>query len=176
MNDMEERIEAAEKKLEVLQACMDDVKQEIEELKEANAHGEIPDCPEFGNLERCYSMDSNFDVIEDQHGGGKGSDIFGEDALFLNDFHTEAYAEEFAEKCKLIAALLHCKWYLCPDYVPDFKSNREEKYYVYYDVCCAKYMTHWRYVTINNEVYFDTKENAQKAADWLNGRTKHEEQ
>lgn len=38
MNDLGERIEAAEKKLEALQACMDNVKQEIAELKEVKTN------------------------------------------------------------------------------------------------------------------------------------------
>ena len=89
--------------------------------------------------------------------------------------YSKEMAQEFADKCKLIAMMLHCKWYLCPDYVPDFTNSNEEKHYVYYDACGEKYTTDWRCMTINNEVFFDTEENAQKAADWLNKHWKENE-
>lgn len=148
--DIKRRLEAAEKQNIGL---MDEIKNLKAKLAEMQDEPEIPDFPVFKNYETAFFCDS--------------------DELYER-FHTEEYADEFAKKCKLVAMMLHCKWYLCPNYVPDFKNSNEEKHYVYYDVCGAKYTTDWRCATINNEVFFDTQENAQKCAEWLNAHRKED--
>lgn len=157
--DLERRLETAEKQNLGL---LDEIKNLKAKLAEMQDEPEIPDKPDFELNEKFYYLDSMTADVEDSCHGG---DI---DAIDFNMFHQEEYAQEFRRKCKLIAMMLHCKWYLCPDYVPDFTNSNEEKHYVYYDACGEKYTTDWRCATINNEVFFDTEENAQKAADWLN--------
>lgn len=163
--ELERRLEAAEKQNIGL---MGEIKNLKEELAEMQDEPEIPDKPDFEMDEKFYYLDSVTNGVED-------SCLEDIDSIDFNMFHTEEYAQEFADKCKLIAMMLHCKWYLCPDYVPDFTNSNEEKYYVYYDVCGEKYTTDLRCATINNEVFFDTEENAQKCADWLNKHWKENE-
>lgn len=85
-----------------------------------------------------------------------------------NIFHTKEYAQEFAKKCKLIAMMLHCKWYLDRDYVPNWKNKEESKYFVCYDNVngCFKYgLDH----SFNGcSISFGTDAAARKCAEWLN--------
>lgn len=157
-NELERRLEAAEKQNLGL---LDEIKNLKEKLADMQDETEIPDFPEFARSETYWYASSDLNYVD----FGCALGTIGDD---YNVFHTKEMAQEFSNKCKLIAMMLHCKWHLCPDYVPDFKNSNEEKYYVYYDVCGAKYTTDLRCATINNEVFFDTKENAQKCADWLN--------
>lgn len=157
--DLERRLEAAEKQN---LALLDEIKNLKEKLAEMQDEPEIPDAPDFEMDEKFYYLNSETDDVEDSCHDGDN------DTIDFNMFHTEEYAQEFADKCKLIAMTLHCKWYLCPDYVPDFTDDREEKHYVYYDTCAKKYTSDWLTVSMHNDVLFDTKEHAEKAADWLN--------
>lgn len=159
--ELEKRLESAEKQMIWLQ---DEIQNLKAKLAEAEYEPEIPDFPVFGTdgKEQFWCIDIMLEVDTPKTATEPVEEFD------YNFFHTKEYAQEFADKCKLIAMMLHCKWYLCPDYVPDFTNSNEEKYYVYYDVCNEKYTTDWRSVTINNEVFFNTKENAQKCAEWLN--------
>lgn len=156
--ELERRLKAAEKQNIGL---LDEIKNLKEKLADMQDEPEIPDFPEFSRNETYWYVGSDLNDAAVGRAVGTYADDY-------NVFHTKEYADEFAKKCKLIAMMLHCKWYLCPDYVPDFTNSNEEKHYVYYDACGEKYTTDWRCMTINNEVFFDTEENAQKCADWLN--------
>lgn len=164
--ELERRLEAAEKQSLGL---LDEIKNLKAQLADMRDEPEIPDMPFFRANETYWRIYPTLKRYFKSH--SLPSDYVGE---CYNLFHTKEYADEFSKKCKLIAMMLHCKWYLCPDYVPDFTNSNEEKHYVYYDVCGEKYTTDWRCTTINNEVFFDTKENAQKCADWLNEHWKED--
>lgn len=166
-NDLERRLEAAEKQNLGL---LEEIKNLKEKLAEMQDEPEIPDFPKFERYGEFWYVRDNLNDVELGRAVCTIAGISGD----YNIFHTKEMAQEFANKCKLIAMMLHCKWYLCPYYVPDFTNSNEEKHYVYYDVCGEKYTTDWRCATINNEVFFDTKENAQKCADWLNAHWKED--
>lgn len=164
-NELERRLEAAEKQNLGL---LDEIKNLKEKLAEMQDEPEIPDFPKFKETgDEAWHINNVLEVSTPGSTMGEVNDY--------NYFHSKEYADEFAKKCKLIAMMLHCKWYLCPDYVPDFTNSNEEKHYVYYDACGEKYTTDWRCMTINNEVFFDTEENARKCADWLNKHWKENE-
>lgn len=164
-NELERRLEAAEKQNIGL---MDEIKNLKAKLAQMQDEPEIPDFPKFKETgDEAWHINNVLEVSTPGSTMGEVNDY--------NYFHSKEYADEFAKKCKLIAMMLHCKWYLCPDYVPDFTNSNEEKHYVYYDACGEKYTTDWRCMTINNEVFFDTEENARKCADWLNKHWKENE-
>jgi hypothetical protein len=105
--------------------------------------------------------------MEKNHAGNKGdNDFTGDDAVFYNAFHTADYAHELRRRCLMIAMMLHCKWYVDREYTPNW-DDREKWTVVYthnkeeFAVDCSR-MWEW------NTIYFDTKENAQKCADWMN--------
>ena len=86
-----------------------------------------------------------------------------------NFFPTEERAEQVAKKMRLLLRLEQLHDMLCPDYEPDFGSG-EATYCLYYDYSSS----HWAaegWYDCNcrvNGPYFDTLENAEKAAEILN--------
>lgn len=86
-----------------------------------------------------------------------------------NCFRTGERAEQVAEKMRLLLRIEQLHDMLCPDYVPDFGSG-EATYCLYYDYSSS----HWAvegWYDCNcrvNGPYFDTEENAEKAAEILN--------
>ena len=86
-----------------------------------------------------------------------------------NCFPARERAEQVADKMRLLLRLEQLHDMLCPDYVPDFGSG-EATYCLYYDYSSS----HWAaegWYDCNcrvNGPYFDTLENAEKAAEILN--------
>lgn len=86
-----------------------------------------------------------------------------------NYFPTEERAEQVAEKMRLLLRLEQLHDMLCPDYVPDFGSG-EATYCLYYDYSSSRWAVEGWYdcnCRVNGP-YFDTEENAEKAAEILN--------
>lgn len=85
---------------------------------------------------------------------------------FGNFFPTKERAEQVAKKIRLLLRLEQLHDMLCPDYVPDWR----------YDITAytldhnpkSKRWSYARHTYNCHEVYFDTKENAKKAAEILN--------
>ena len=158
-NEIERRLEAAEKQNIGL---IDEIKYLKEQLAQMQDDPEIPDMPDFELNEKFYYLDSMTADVEDSCHDG---DI---DAIDFNMFHTEEYAQEFYKKCNLIAMMLHCKWYLDRDYVPDWKDGVERKFFVFYNNCANEFGVTTRTTSDVGYVAFSTEEKARKCADWLN--------
>lgn len=167
--ELERRLDEAEKHNLGL---LDEIKWLKEKLAEQDKQ-EIPDFPEFNRGDVVYKMDSCFDVMEENHGGGKGDKDFTEyDARFYNDFHTAYYAHAFRKKCLMSAMMLHCKWYLDRGYTPDWDNENEEKWQVFWGNTYKRYdVTGWASDEYGS-VFFSTEEAAQKCADWMNAHWK----
>jgi hypothetical protein len=164
-SELERRLEAAEKQNIGL---MDEIKNLKAQLAEMQDEPEIPDFPVFKCLDVTYALDSCFDIMQEEHGGGTGdSDYMGDDASYYNNFHSKDYADEFRRKCLLIAMMLHCKWYLDRDFVQDWSDQLERKWQLYYDHD-EKKMVVGAYSHSDFGVVFSTEEKAQKCAEWLN--------
>lgn len=85
-----------------------------------------------------------------------------------NFFSTEARAEQVAEKMRLLLRLEQLHDMLCPDYVPDWKDDRL-KFYVYFDHEQGSLnITASSFCDALSLVTFETRENAEKAAEILN--------
>ena len=85
-----------------------------------------------------------------------------------NFFSTEARAEQVAEKIRLLLWLEQLHDMLCPDYVPDWKDDRL-KFYVYFDHKRGNLnRTASSHCDMLSLVAFETRENAEKAAEILN--------
>jgi hypothetical protein len=168
-NELERRLEAAEKQNLGL---MNEIKWLKEKLAEQDKK-EIPDFPEFNYMDVAYGIDDCFDVMQNGHDGSKGDKDFTEDdAQYYNAFHTEYYAHELRRKCLMIAMMLHCKWYLDREYVPDWDNKDEEKWQVFWSNVYKRYeICDWASDEYGS-VYFSTEEAAQKCADWLNAHWK----
>ena len=92
-----------------------------------------------------------------------------------NCFRTKERAEEVAKKIRMLLKLERYHDMFCPDYVPDWSSD-DAKYVVCYDEvgkqwdCERSFII--RYAT---QVYFDSRETAQKVCYFLNGKDEENE-
>ena len=157
MNDIEKKIEALKAeffgKLEALRKEAEAQKKQ-EEPK--------PWKPEVG--------EKYFVAVED------GADVvqYCEDSIdefnirFGNCFRTKERAEQVARKIRLLLRLEQLHDMLCPDYVPDWKDDRL-KFYVYFDHEQGSLnITASSFCDALSLVTFETRENAEKAAEILN--------
>lgn len=157
MNDIEKKMEALKAeflgKLEALRKEAEAQKKQ-EELK--------PWKPEVG--------EKYFVAVED------GADVvqYCEDSIdefnirFGNCFRTKERAEQVARKIRLLLRLEQLHDMLCPDYVPDWKDDRL-KFYVYFDHEQGSLnITASSFCDALSLVTFETRENAEKAAEILN--------
>lgn len=147
-------LESVEKKLIDLQNDIANFKAKLDEVQDE----EIPEFPVFKNYENAFFCDS-YELYE--------------------RFHTEEYAQLFADKCREIAMLLHCKWCLEPDcLMPNWDNDKtEDAYSIYYDHNDGEYCAtdcffgHRGYEQLGI-VYFSSHENALKTATWMNAHAK----
>lgn len=87
---------------------------------------------------------------------------------FGNFFRTRERAEQVKEKMRMLLRLEQLHDMLCPDYVPDWKDDRL-KFYVYFDHEQGSLnITASSFCDALNLVTFETRENAEKAAEILN--------
>jgi hypothetical protein len=85
-----------------------------------------------------------------------------------NCFRTEERAERVAKKMRLLLRLEQLHDMLCPDYEPDWKDDRL-KFYVYFDHEQGSLnITASSFCDALSLVTFETRENAEKAAEILN--------
>lgn len=155
--DLERRLESAEKQMSGLQDEIQNLKAKLAEVQD---EPEIPDMPVFYRDEQYWWMEDSLDHINNGRAVGSVAEDF-------NNFHIPEMAQEFAEKCKLIAMMLHCKWYLCRDFKEDF-SKDDLKWYAYYAKNTSHFAVDYCVNDDQGSVYFDTEKNALKCADWLN--------
>lgn len=160
--ELERRLDEAEKQNLGL---LDEIKWLKEKLAEQDKQ-EIPEYPKFIIEDVSYWMDAEFRVRHSIEGDKPDADY--------NLFHTERYVKEFADKCKLLAMLLHCKWYVDRDYTPDWNNEDEEKWQVFWGNTYKKYEVCGWESDEYSSVYFSTEEAAQKCADWMNEHWKEE--
>ena len=85
-----------------------------------------------------------------------------------NCFRTKERAEQVAKKMRLLLRLEQLHDMLCPDYVPDWE-NYGQKFLVYFNHAENQWtIGAYNAFEMRCETYFDTNENAKKAAEILN--------
>lgn len=157
-----DRCDKVDKQIEALSA---QVEQLEKELKEAESE------PEYKRVEQgkeYYHVEMGCDVCINSYRDDRWYDETSYDNN--NYFHTKERAQEVADKIKLLLKLERLHDTYCPDYKPDWLGNNL-KY-----IICKQYEKHrWTYdyralVHDDNavQVYFPTKEIAQKVCDILN--------
>lgn len=169
-NELERRLDEAEKQNLGL---IDEIKNLKAKLEEMQEKPEIPDFPEFtigddyyphirweSTPRKCTVDSFNTDYCKKPR------------TVEMNyfHFHSAEYYHSFESKCKLIAMMLHCKWYLDRDYVPDWNNHNEEKFHPLFNHDSHEFIacSYGSRFVDGGWVYFSTVENAQKCADWLN--------
>ena len=158
MNDIEKKIEDLKVeflgKLEALEKEAEMQKKQ-EELK--------PWKPE--REEKYFTIENSFDVVQYTYceDGIDESNI-----QFGNYFRTEERAEQVAEKMRMLLRLEQLHDMLCPDYVPDWE-NYGQKFLVYFNHAENRWHIGFSNAfELRCATFFDTEENAEKAAEILN--------
>lgn len=85
-----------------------------------------------------------------------------------NCFRTKERAEQVTKKMRLLLRLEQLHDMLCPDYVPDWNNDGELKFCLAHHCDDDCWFVDYFNVTQYPTVYFDTEENAEKAAEILN--------
>lgn len=149
-----------------------ELEQQIAELKEAAQKQYKPKAwkPDVGDsyfyfTSAIFAEESTFDIrrydIEMVNSG--------------NCFRTKERAEEVAKKIRMLLKLEQYHDMFCPEYVPDWSSD-DTKYVVCYDEGEKQWGCDMVFFTIDAaQVYFDSKETAQKVCDLLNGEDEENE-
>lgn len=151
-----------ENQINDIKKLMEDSQEKLSELEKmlSEKSNEIPDFPAFNDNDKDMYYLSDCGNINSVSNLTHGS------TFDFNAFHSKALAQEYAKISLRAAMLLHCKWYLCPDYKPDFSAD-ERKWSVFYDHDSESYTLGTTYGCEAGNVYFDTEENARRAADWM---------
>lgn len=156
--ELEKRLNEAEKQNLRL---IDEIKALKEQLANVESEPEIPNFPIFDPAgEEAWHINNVLEVASPGRTSGHVCDF--------NYFHTKTYAKEFSRKCKMIAMMMHCSWYVDRFYTPDWNNMSVEKYSVSFNHDRRKFQVQEWYYAENAGVYFSTKEAAKKCADWMN--------
>jgi hypothetical protein len=156
MNDIEKKLEALKAEfLGKLEAKETKIQKRQEKLK--------PWKPERG--EKYFTIENRFDVVQYTY---CEDDIDESNIQFGNCFRTKERAEQVADKMRLLLRLEQLHDMLCPDYVPDWNNDGELKFCLAHHCDDDCWFVDYFNVTQYPTVYFDTEENAQKAAEILN--------
>lgn len=170
--DYEQKYWDCQRQIDQYEREREEFKKERESLKKALKEAEknetrVPDNLRFRNGETYYSMATTGATIDGEY---KDDDYTDHTSLLTRRlFKTREYAEIFAEKTQFIADCLHFKYLYDRDYEPNWDSEDEQKFYVYYNNRTKKYEGSFRTTyQVVESVYFSTAELAKRCADWLN--------
>lgn len=170
--DLERRLEAAEKQNLGL---LEEIKSLKAQLAKVQDESEIPDFPEFAIGDDYYPhirwesipRKCTVDSINKKY---CRKPLTAEMNYF--NFHSAEYYHSFESKCKLIAMLLHCKWYIDRDALDT--SEKTWTWGACYDKTNKKFVPMAYCLCEPSAVTFRSEELAQKAADWLNAHWKED--
>ena len=156
--ELENEIMKTQKQLEALQTALS----KIEETEK-----EVPETLDIWENQKYYFVNSTGDLTKDTYACGYAYDV--ERLKRHRVFLSEEYAKKFADKTQFIADMLHFKYLYDKDYEPNWDSDNELKYWVYYNIGTKKFDWHFSRINENFEsVYFSTEQLARKCAKWLN--------
>lgn len=154
-----------EKKLEALKAeflgKLEELKKEAEMQKKQEEPK--PWKPEIG--EGYFYIGNTLGIGEYFNGGDYIDD---KPITAGNCFRTKERAEQVAKKMRLLLQLEQLHDMLCPDYEPDWNNTSKQKICLGRDHADDCWFVDIFDITEYPTAYFDTEENAQKAAEILN--------
>ena len=158
MSDIEKKIEALKaeflEKLEVL---------EKESAMQKKQEEPKPCKPETREKYFCvdnYFLSHSFYNMND--------DVDSYNFEISNYFRTRERAEQVAKKMRLLLRLEQLHDQLCPDYEPDWEKEKDKFCLCYHHEGKQWSVESWLFFESQGFVWFDTFENAEKAAEILN--------
>ena len=146
LNDLTTQLEAEKNKVEEKR------KPSIEDRWKPNKEDKYYTVTEIGNY-YCGWYDDTEDEISYNN---------------YNTWKTETRAVEVFNKTKLLWLMEQIHDILCPDYIPNWEDENENKYYVFYKAIESCWDIDYINTWIENITYFDTKEHAIQACKILN--------
>lgn len=159
MNDIEKKLEAL--KAEFLEK-LEELRKEAEKQEEPKSWK-----PAYG--QDYFTLSCDFKVCTYTNYGER----FEEYPISIgNCFRTKKRAEEVADKILLLLRLEQLHDMLCPDYEPDWNNTSKQKICLGRDHADDCWFVDIFDITEYPTAYFDTEENAQKAAEILNKEMK----
>ena len=69
---------------------------------------------------------------------------------------------------KQIKELQHYHDIYCPEYVPNWNNEDEEKWYIIFSASIKKYCYDYSFIEYRTTIYFDSEETVRKVCDRLN--------
>ena len=149
-----------------------ELEQQIAELKEAAQKQDEPKAWKPYNGDQYFFIDSCLrQVVKISKENPIDRELF----ELGNCFPTKERAEEVAKKIRMLLKLERYHDMFCPDYVPDWPSD-DAKYVVCYDEVGKQWDFERSFIIrYATQVYFDSKETAQKVCDLLNGEVEGNE-
>lgn len=162
MNDIEKKLEALKAEfLEKLEALEKEAKMQKKQEEPK------PWKPAYG--QNYFALSGNFTACKCTNYGER----FEEYPISIgNCFRTKKRAEEVADKILLLLRLEQLHDMLCPDYEPDWNNTSKQKICLGRDHADDCWFVDIFDITEYPTAYFDTEENAQKAAEILNKEMK----
>ena len=159
---LENEIAKTQEQLKKLQAALD----KAEKLEK-----EVPEELIFEDLDEYYYVDNTGDIYKTAYTHFSPGDV--DRVHNRRAFLSKEYAEAFAQQTQFIAAMLHFKYLYDRDYEPNWDSEDEIKYCIYYNTRTKKFEWSDRTIFMTFEcIYFSTRQLAERCADWLNKRVK----
>lgn len=158
MNDIE-------KKLEALEAEFLGKLEELRKETEAQKKQEEPKPwkPKYGEDYFYIGIDFTIDSWENED-----DDTDKRNFRIGNCFPTSERSEQVAEKMRLLLRLEQLHDMLCPDYEPDWEKEKDKFCLCYHHEGKQWSVESWLFFESQGFVWFDTFENAEKAAEILN--------
>lgn len=157
------------KKLEALKAEFLGKLEELEKEAEMQKKQEEPKPWKPAYKQDYFTLSCDFKVCEYTY----YEDSIDEDLISAgNSFRTKERAERVAEKIRLLLRLEQLHDMLCPDYEPDWNNDEKFKFCLCRDHVDDCWFVDIFDITEYPTAYFDTEENAEKAAEILNKEIK----
>ena len=119
--------------------------------------------PKYG--EAYFTIENAVDVVRYIY---IGDDIDKSCILSGDYFPTRERAEQVAKKIRLLLRLEQLHDQLCPDYEPDWEKEKDKFCLCYHHEGKRWSVESWLFFESQGFVWFDTFENAEKAAEILN--------
>lgn len=143
--------------IEKLEKQIEELKAEVERLKNEEA---------LKRTEHYYflNIDGDGDFYIDEDNDGITTNYYDN----WNYYLSEESSERFLSAVEELKVLQHYHDIYCPEYVPDWNDNNEEKWYIVFSTSTKKYCYDYSFIEYRTTIYFDSEETVRKVCDRLN--------
>ena len=143
--------------IERLEMQIEELKAEVARLKDKEA---------LKRTEHYYflNIDGDGDFYIDEDNDGITTDYYDN----WNYFLSEESSERFLSAVEELKVLQHYYEMYCPNYIPNWNDEDEEKWYIIFSARTKKYCYDYSFIEYRTTIYFDSEETVRKVCDRLN--------